>query len=154
LRLVLCNFKTSSFFISVDVTCEKETFPIIIGNDSFYDILLQSKIAKNHEEYIDIVINSIIKKKPIPFDAEDTELLKGYAVIKNDTLNILLKKDKEGFMNKYFTNNKLKSQEISFIQEKAIIYYLFNSRIYCRRDCVSGSISIVPDSLFVGINKN
>ena len=153
LQSILSNFSTSSFFIPVDVTIENETFPIVITNNSFYNILLQSGIVKNQEEYTDKIINNILKKESILCKIKYIEILKEYSVLKNDTLKIFLTKYKNDFLNKYFINNRLKTNEVSFIQEKAIIYYLFNSRIYCRRDCVSGSIFIVPDSLFVGIHK-
>ncbi len=144
LKSVLSNLSTSSFFIAVDITCGSETYPVVVPNHSFYNMLLQRGIVKSQEGYIDKMINNIVKKEPVMFDTKDSEMIKGYSVIKDDTLNISLKKDKTGLIRKYFVDNKLKTSEVSYMQRKAIIYYLFNNRTYCRMDCVSGTIFIVP----------
>lgn len=145
MQLILSNFSTSSIFIAVDVTCKKETFPIVITNNTFYNILLQSGIVKNQEEYTEKVMDNILKRKMLIVNDTDEEILKGYLVIKNDSLNNSIGKNKKDFINKYFSGNKLRTREISFLEEKNIIYCLFISRTYCRRDCVSGDIFLVTN---------
>jgi hypothetical protein len=143
LQLVLGDFSTSSFFIAIDVKCGNEVFPIIINNDSFYNIMLQKRLVYNQEDYTKKITKKIIKKESILFDKKDETILKNYSILENDTLNISLKENKDDIIKKYFSNNLLKTKEISYTQEKAIILSLFNNRIYCKKDCVSGSIFIV-----------
>jgi hypothetical protein len=143
LKSILSNLSTSSFFIAVDVKCGNETFPIVIANDSFYSIMIKRGLVKDQVDYINKTVKTILKHKSIHFDIQDKEILKNYAILRNDTLSTSLEKNKEEFINKYFINNSLKTKEVAFEQEKAIIYYLFNKRIYCKKDCLSGRISII-----------
>ena len=144
LKIILGDFSTSSFCIALDVKCGTEEFPIVINNDSFYDILLQRGLVNNQEDYIKKITKKIAGKESILFDKRDEKILQDYSLIKNDTLSISIKKDKKDFIEKYFHNNSLKTKEISYAQEKAIIFYLFNNRIYCKKDCITGNIFIVP----------
>jgi len=144
LLLVLSDKSTSGFFISIDVNCEKETFPIVINNSSLYNILFKRKVVKSQEEYSDMISQKIIKKDALQFDAEDNEMLKGYSIIMDDSLEIYLKMAPKKIINEYFGNERFKSEVFTFDQEKEIIYCLFKNRIYCRRDCVSGYVFITP----------
>jgi hypothetical protein len=144
LEVVLGDFSTSSFCIVVDVRCGTEEFPIVINNDAFYDMMLQRRLVNNQEDYIMKITKKIASKESILFENRDETILQDYSLIKNDTLSISVKKDKKAFIQKYFSNNLLKTKEISYAQEKAIIFYLFNSRIYCKKDCITGNIFIVP----------
>lgn len=144
LQIVLGNLSTSSFIITVDVKCGNEKFPIVIDNESLFYILFQRKDVKNKEDYINEVTRIITKKQVINFDMADKEMIKSYSVTLNDSIETFLNDNKEGFISKYFEDNWLKSEEISFIHKKAILYYLFKNKIYCKRDCVSGYIFIVP----------
>ena len=143
LESILSNLSTSSFFIAVDVKCGNETFPIVIANDSFYRIMIKSGLVRDQDDYINKNVKTILKHKSIHFDIQDKEILKNFVILRNDTIRISLDKNKEEFINKYFTNNSLKTNEVAFEQEKAIVYYLFNKRIYCKKDCLSGRISII-----------
>jgi hypothetical protein len=142
LESILSNLTTSSFYIAVDVNCGNETFPIVIPNDSFYSIMIKRGLVKDQDDYINKTVKTILKHKSIHFDIKDKEILKSYSILKNDTLSSSLEKNKEEFINKYFANNSLNTKEVTFEQEKAIIYYLFKKRIYCKKDCLSGRISI------------
>ena len=108
----------------------------------------QRRIIQTQEEYRDKIFAYITNNKPIVFGINDKAILKSYYVAQDDTLNKSLKKDKDAFIDRYFIDNKLKSEDISFTKEKAIIYYLFNNGTYCKRDDISGSIFIrVPPAL-------
>lgn len=144
LQIILGDFSTSSFCIAVDVKCGAEEFPIVINNDSFYDIMLQRGFVNNQEDYIKQITEKIARKESVLFDKRDETILQDYSLIKNDTLSISIKKDKKAFIEKYFHDNTLKTKEISYAQEKVVIFYLFNNRTYCKKDCITGKISIVP----------
>ena len=142
LKLAIKNISTSSSFIAIEVSCGKDTFPILIGNNILYLIVRDEGLIKSEEEYFDLMIEKIIKKKIIVIRKTDDEILKSYSVSKNDSIGTFLKTDRNKFLNKYFENGRFKSEEFSFIQETAVIYYLFNDGIYCQRDCESGYIFI------------
>jgi hypothetical protein len=139
---ILNNISTSSYFIAIDVKCGEETFTITITNNIFYLMLKDEKLLKNDDHYSSMMIKKIINNEAITFNKSNKEILDGYSVIKNDSLEIFLKTNKDAFLNKYFENSRFKSEEFSFDQAKAIIYYLFKKGIYCRRDCNSGYVFI------------
>lgn len=142
LKSAIRSISTSSYEIVVDIKCGSESFPIVISNNSLFNILLQSRIVHNQEDYSNKIIKSIERNKSIELDVKDKEMIKSYAVTKNDTIESFLKNNHKAFINKYFENNWFKSENFSFQEEKAVIYYLFINKIYCRMDCVSGYILI------------
>lgn len=142
LKLVIENISTSSSFIAIEVSSGKDTFPILIGNNMLYLIVRDEGLVKSQEDYFDLMIERITKKKILVIRKTDEEILKSYSVIKNDSIGTFLKTDRNKFLNKYFENGRFKSEEFSFIQEAAVLYYLFKDGIYCQRDCESGYIFI------------
>jgi hypothetical protein len=144
IQLITNDISTTSFFIAVNLSCDGETFPVVITNNSLYKMMWHRGMIHTQEEYSKKIVKSIIRMEPISFDANDKEVLQSYLVIKDDSLRQSLETDKKAFIEKYFVDNKLKSKGLLFAKEKTIIYYLFNNRIYCRRDCISGNIFIVP----------
>ena len=105
-------------------------------------IVRDEGLVKTQKDYFDLIIGKITKNEALVLNGKDEEILKDYSVIKNDSIETLLKRNRNEFLNKYFENGRFKSEEFSFIQEQAVVYYLFNDEIYCRRDCGSGYIFI------------
>jgi len=139
---ILNNISTSSYFIAIDVKCSNEVFPIIDTNNSLFLMLRKRGIIKDQNDYIVMMLRLLKNNEPIFFTEKDREVLKSCSVTKNDSLDISLKSDKDAFWDKYFENNRFKSEEFSFDQAKAVIYYLFKNGIYCKRDCNSGYVFI------------
>lgn len=141
LKNLTSNFSTSSYFIVIDVKYKDEIFPIVIENYTLYDMMFETRKIDTRDEYISEITKCIMNKDTVIFNStKDKEILESYKVYENDTLKSLLKRNKKKFINKFFINQRLNTENLSFIDEKTIIYYLFNKRIYCLKDCTSGDI--------------
>lgn len=136
------NFSTSSYFIVINVKCNNRLFPIVIENNTLFDMFYETRLVNNHEEYISKVTDCIISQEPVYFNKKYEEILNSYSVTKEMDLVKLIKKDKKGFIEEFFNNSRLRREKISFLEQKAIIYALFKEKTYCRRDDVSGDFLI------------
>lgn len=148
------NLSTSSNYISIKVNVNDSLLNIVIKNNDFYYILATYSFVKTEDEYKQIVRNSFKESKPFIINKElaNQIRLRDYEVVVDSSLNSLLALNKIEILTKYFVNGVMKSTEVSFTEQKRIIYYLFKHGIPCHQDCSSGSI-IIKDTVFNTICK-
>ena len=106
-------------------------------------MMFERRMVDTRDEYVTEITKYIMNKEPVIFNStKDKEILESYKVYENDTLKNLLTRDRKKFINKFFVKKRLNTENLSFTEEKAIIYYLFNTRIYCIKNCTSGEVSL------------
>lgn len=150
-KLTTSNFSTGSYFICPIVQCNDSLYPIVIQNDDFWGILFRRGRVASQIEFTNKIMSAFIDNKPYIVDTSVLRVLKmGYIVERDEKLDSLLSLDKDVIIRKYFKKNTFVSKTFDFAQEKRVIFALYNKRIACRRNCVSGYI-LVQDPVEQGL---
>lgn len=145
-KLTTSDFSSGSYFICPIIQCNDSLYSIVIQNDDFWGMLFRRAKVESQIEFTDKILSALIDNKPFLVDTSILSGLKnGYIVERDEKLDSLLSLDKDLIFRKYFKKNTFLSETFDFTQEKRVIFALYNKRIACRRDCVSGYI-LVKDS--------
>lgn len=136
---IIADLTNQSAFIAINVKNQDSIYHIVIKNADFYSILIN---YLSLEKYKKVVLSSLKSNKPLEVDAAVFFKLNEYRFDNNNKIDSLSAVGVKKILKNDFNKNGVCVAEISDIDERAMIDFLFFNNIYVKVDCETGLLYI------------
>lgn len=138
----ISDFSTSSCFLYLLAKTQNDTIPIVIQNRDLRNMYFQNNIIPDSIKYVSFVKETLAGDNCFDLRFIDDSVINSYKVVHDSIFYYYKELPTETLLTNYFQDSCLNNKEVSFRETLQIISILYERKILCKRNCLSGEICI------------